>query len=67
MTVIDPDKPQAIATIPLGKRPRGIHAGPGFIFVALSGPPDAPPPPAAARRTLHIGLGPGSLVLGGTF
>jgi hypothetical protein len=38
MTVIDPDQPQAIATIALGKRPRGIHAGAGFIFVALSGP-----------------------------
>src|SRR5437868_14010424 len=43
MTVIDPGQPQAIATIPLGKRPRGIHAGSGFIFVALSGSPAAPP------------------------
>src|SRR4030095_8355613 len=43
MTVIDPDKPEAIATIPLGKRPRGIHAGGGFIYVALSGSPAAPP------------------------
>jgi PQQ-dependent catabolism-associated beta-propeller protein len=43
MTVIDPDKPEPLATIPLGKRPRGIHAAPGFIYVALSGSPSAPP------------------------
>jgi len=43
MTVIDPGQPQALATIPLGKRPRGIHAGAGSIFVALSGSPAAPP------------------------
>lgn len=43
MTVIDPNRPQAIDTIPLGKRPRGIHASGGFIYVALSGSPAAPP------------------------
>src|SRR5689334_23272152 len=43
MTVIDPAQPQTVATIPLGKRPRGIHAGNGLIFVALSGSPAAPP------------------------
>jgi len=44
MSVIDPNQPRAIATIPLGKRPRGIHAGPdGMIYVALSGSPSAPP------------------------
>jgi YVTN family beta-propeller protein len=43
MTVIDPDEPNAVATIPLGKRPRGIHASGGLIYVALSGSPAAPP------------------------
>ena len=43
MTVIDPDEPNAVATIPLGKRPRGIHALNGMIYVALSGSPAAPP------------------------
>src|SRR5262249_9592603 len=26
LTIIDPDRPEAVATIPLGKRPRGVHA-----------------------------------------
>lgn len=43
MTVIDPAKPEAVATISLGKRPRGIHANGGLIYVALSGSPAAPP------------------------
>ena len=43
MSVIDPAQPQAVARLPLGKRPRGIHAGNGMIFVALSGSPAAPP------------------------
>ena len=43
MTVIDPEEPNAVATIPLGKRPRGIHALDGMIYVALSGSPAAPP------------------------
>lgn len=43
MSVIDPAKPEAIATIPLGKRPRGIHANGGLVYVALSGSPSAPP------------------------
>jgi YVTN family beta-propeller protein len=43
MTIIDPNLPEALETIPLGKRPRGIHASGGFIYVALSGSPAAPP------------------------
>ncbi len=43
MTVIDPAQPQPLATVPLGKRPRGIHAHGPFIYVALSGSPAAPP------------------------
>src|SRR5271163_1406767 len=45
MTVIDTGTAQVITTIPLGKRPRGIHASPDgkTIYVALSGSPPAPP------------------------
>jgi YVTN family beta-propeller protein len=45
MSVIDPATNTVIATIPLGKRPRGIHASPDrkTIYVALSGSPMAPP------------------------
>ena len=43
MTVIDPNRPEPVGTIPLGKRPRGIHASQGLIYVALSGSPFAPP------------------------
>lgn len=41
MTVIDTGTAQVIATVPLGKRPRGIHASPDHktIYVALSGSP----------------------------
>ena len=41
LSIIDPVKMEAIATIPLGKRPRGIHASPDrkMIYVALSGSP----------------------------
>src|SRR6202043_240014 len=44
-TVIDPVKMEALATLPLGKRARGIHpsADGKLIFVALSGSPFAPP------------------------
>src|SRR5262245_34359319 len=37
LTVIDPSQPTAVATIPLGKRPRGIHASGGLLYVTLSG------------------------------
>src|SRR5713101_5584140 len=45
LTVIDPVKMEALATLPLGKRARGIHpsADGKTIFVALSGSPFAPP------------------------
>lgn len=45
LTVIDSGAFDAIATVPLGKRPRGIHASPDgtAIYVALSGSPPAPP------------------------
>src|SRR4051812_19509582 len=45
MTVIDSASNTVIATIPLGKRPRGIHASPDrkTIYVALSGSPIAGP------------------------
>ncbi len=45
VTVIDTDKNEAIATIPVGKRPRGIsvsHDG-TQVYVALSGLPKCPP------------------------
>jgi YVTN family beta-propeller protein len=45
MTVIDAGDDRVLMTIPLGKRPRGIHASPDHktIFVALSGTPIAGP------------------------
>ena len=45
MTIIDSATYQTIATVPLGKRPRGIHASPDrqTIYVALSGSPIAGP------------------------
>src|SRR5881394_209802 len=45
VTVIDPATNETLATIPVGKRPRGIkisHDG-KRIFVALSGTPITPP------------------------
>jgi len=45
MTVIDSGNYNVIATVPLGKRPRGIHPSPDgkTIYVALSGSPIAGP------------------------
>lgn len=45
LSVIDGATFEVIATVPLGKRPRGIHASPDrkTIYVALSGSPPAPP------------------------
>src|SRR5579863_607075 len=45
LTVIDPVRMEAIETVPLGKRARGIHPSPDGkqIWVALSGSPFAPP------------------------
>ena len=45
LTLIDPATHTAVATIPVGKRPRGITPGPdgARVFVALSGSPPSPP------------------------
>ncbi len=45
LSVIDSNTMEVTATIPLGKRPRGIHASPDgkTIYVALSGSPIAGP------------------------
>ena len=45
LSVIDGSTLEVIATVPLGKRPRGIHASPDgkTIYVALSGSPIAGP------------------------
>ncbi len=45
VSVIDSDSLEVIATIPVGKRPRGIHPAPDSrtFYVALSGSPPAPP------------------------
>lgn len=45
LSVIDGATLEVIATVPLGKRPRGIHASPDrkTLYVALSGSPPAPP------------------------
>jgi YVTN family beta-propeller protein len=45
LTVINAGTYKVIATIPLGKRPRGIHASPDqkILYVALSGSPIAGP------------------------
>jgi PQQ-dependent catabolism-associated beta-propeller protein len=43
LTVIDPRLSEPLETIPLGKRPRGIHPYKDMLLVALSGSPLAPP------------------------
>lgn len=45
LTVIDPASNTAIATVPLGKRPRGVRPSPdaAMLYIALSGSPIAPP------------------------
>ena len=45
LSVIDPGTREVIATVPLAKRPRGIHASPDqkTLYVALSGSPIAGP------------------------
>src|SRR6202163_2758740 len=45
LTVIDPVKMEALSTVPLGQRARGVHATAygKLIYVALSGSPFAPP------------------------
>jgi YVTN family beta-propeller protein len=46
VTVINGNDFSVAATIPVGKRPRGIHASPDgkTVYVALSGTPAGPPP-----------------------
>ena len=50
LTLIDGRTQHVVATIPLGKRPRGVHASPDgkLLFVALSGSPVTGPPGSAA-------------------
>src|ERR1039457_6305012 len=45
LSEIDASTLQLIGTVPLGKRPRGIHASPDhrFLYIALSGSPIAGP------------------------
>jgi YVTN family beta-propeller protein len=45
LSVIDPATNKVIATLPLGKRPRGIRVSPDHsrLYVALSGSPISPP------------------------
>jgi len=45
LTEIDASTSQVTSTVPLGKRPRGIHASPDhrFLYIALSGSPLAGP------------------------
>src|SRR5687768_9632516 len=45
VSVIDPSTHQVVATIPVGKRPRGINPSPNgkLVYVALSGSPISPP------------------------
>ena len=45
LTVIDPATNSVVATIPLGKRPRGIRVSPNHaeLYIALSGSPISPP------------------------
>lgn len=45
LSIIDSNTMEVVSTVPLGKRPRGIHASPDgkLIYVALSGSPIAGP------------------------
>src|SRR5436305_691018 len=45
LSVIDPVRMETVATVPIGKRARGIHASADgkLIYIALSGSPFAPP------------------------
>src|SRR5947209_7361231 len=51
ISILDGKSQQVIATIPVGKRPRGIHPGPDgkILYVALSGSPISGPPPLDAK------------------
>src|SRR5437016_5407129 len=51
VTVISGGDNHVVATIPVGKRPRGIHPSPDgkLLYVALSGSPITGPPPLDAQ------------------
>jgi YVTN family beta-propeller protein len=51
LTIIDSVEHKAIATVPIGKRPRGIHASKDgkLLFIALSGTPISGPPALDAQ------------------
>src|SRR5205814_5518129 len=51
MTIIDGLTHQVAATIPVGKRPRGIRVSPdgNTLFIAVSGTPISPPPKLDAK------------------
>ena len=51
VTVIDGATFKPLATFPIGKRPRGIHASPDgkLVYVAVSGTPVEPPPQLDAK------------------
>jgi YVTN family beta-propeller protein len=51
LTVIDGSDFKVVGTIPVGKRPRGVHVSPDgkTVYVALSGTPIEGPPPLDAQ------------------
>ena len=59
ITIIDPESRKAVATVAVGKRPRGIIASPDgrLVYVALSGTPISGPPALDAHGNpiLHKG------------
>jgi YVTN family beta-propeller protein len=56
VTVINGGDNRVLATIPLGKRPRGVHASPDgkTVYVALTGTPVAGPPAIDAKGNAAI-------------
>src|SRR5690349_17156584 len=59
LTVINGGDLKVTATIPVGKRPRGIHVSPDgkTLYVALSGTPIEAPPKLDANGNLIFGKG----------
>src|SRR4051812_37068885 len=51
VTVLDGADGRVVATIPVGKRPRGVHPSPDgkFLYVAVSGSPITGPPKLDAK------------------
>ena len=62
VTVIDPRDNQVIATIPVGKRPRGICADAhrSRLYVALSGSPITSPNEKKGAETAGVAVDPGN-------